>query len=327
MSFTLVPFNLQNSELAHFIAALWNAACGSGLAVTSRLVELNLRSPRGVLQVGWFSRINGEPVGLILASAYRGDPTVTPPDIGWVDALAVSPTAQRRGIGSALLNKAEEWLRAQGCTQARLGGGLRYFVPGLPAELKNERFFSKRGYDNRAENSRVWDVGRDLGGEKPGFFAKLRLGKNPGFLVRPARSDDADALRDFFTREFPGRWRYEFEQYLADGGDIGDYTILLTERGLDAFCQITFEDSLRPIEHFYMHALPRPWGQAGPLGVSADRRGSGLGAVIVDGALERLRAAGVRGCVIDWTDLVEFYARFGFTPHREYLILIKPILP
>jgi predicted N-acetyltransferase YhbS len=57
--------------------------------------------------------------------------------------------------------------------------------------------------------------------------------------------------------------------------------------------------------------------------VSSDARGRGFGTALVRAALDQLRRQGVRGCVIDWTHLIDFYAKFGFKPYREYAILIK----
>jgi predicted N-acetyltransferase YhbS len=85
------------------------------------------------------------------------------------------------------------------------------------------------------------------------------------------------------------------------------------------------EDSAWPIERHYMHRLPRPWGQLGPIGVSRDCRGKGYGTTLLDAGLRCLRDHGVRGCVIDWTGLLEFYARFGFEPYRKYVILLKQL--
>ncbi len=81
---------------------------------------------------------------------------------------------------------------------------------------------------------------------------------------------------DFLRREFPGRWRFEFEAHLSEGGRISDFIALWTERGVDGCCLLTFEDSRRPLDRFFPHALPKPWGQLGSIGVSADIARQGL---------------------------------------------------
>ncbi len=111
-------------------------------------------------------------------------------------------------------------------------------------------------------------------------------------------------------------------ELLKAGGRVEDYVLLWSERGVDGCLLVTFEDSLRPLDRFYPHRLPRPWGQLGSVGISADCRGKGYGAVMMDGALRYLQSRGVRGCVIDWLVIVDFYARFGFqgVPRLRYAV-------
>ena len=225
---------------------------------------------------------------------------------------------QRRGIGGELLAWAEEWLREHGCTRARLGGSLRPFAPGLPTELRTDAFFRARGYAPRPNGARVWDVARDLRD-----YATTRP-HNPA-TIRSAQAGDANALLVFFQREFPNRWQYEYEEFLRAGGRISDWMILTTRRGVAGFAKLCLEDSITPINRVYPWKLPRPWGQIGPIGVSQDTRGKGFGGALLDAALCHLRERGVRGCVIDWTGLVDFYGKFGFQPYREYAMSIKEI--
>jgi predicted N-acetyltransferase YhbS len=144
-------------------------------------------------------------------------------------------------------------------------------------------------------------------------------------MVRPGQPGEEEALLTFLRREFPGRWRYDCEEALRNGQRFSDYMLLWTERGVDACCVLTFADSMRPIERFYPYQLPRPWGQLGTVGVSVDRRGRGYGLAVVDAGLRRLHNNGINGCVIDWTGIVGFYAKFGFTPYREYQQMEKEI--
>jgi predicted N-acetyltransferase YhbS len=97
--------------------------------------------------------------------------------------------------------------------------------------------------------------------------------------------------------------------------------LLWSERGVDGCCLLTFPDSVRPLERFYPYQLPKPWGQLGSIGISADRRGVGFGAALLDAGLRRLHNNGVNGCVIDWTTLTDFYGKFGFAPYRSYVML------
>jgi predicted N-acetyltransferase YhbS len=319
MQFQLQPIDTESTHDVT-ITNLWNAACGPDLATTERFVQFNLQPATGSVQAGRLAMQGGQLVGFVLASALPYDRATSPPEIGWIEAVAVLPTFQRRGIGSSLSAWAEEWLAGQGCMYARLGGGLHYFAPGLPVELKADSFFHNRGYQGRSEGDYVWDVARDLSD-----YEYPILGAQSTISVRPAQTQEADAVLEFLQREFPGRWRFEFQEFMRDGGRMSDYVLLWTERGVDGCCRLTFEDSAWPVERFYMRRLPRPWGQLGSIGISADCRGKGYGAALLDGGLRHLRDSGVRGCVIDWTSLLTFYGKFGFEPYREYAVMIKEL--
>ncbi|MBN1921236.1 MAG: GNAT family N-acetyltransferase [Anaerolineae bacterium] len=318
----LMPFDLKLETHHAAAAALWTAACGPDLAITPAFVAFNTRFTTGVSQAGQLAledgQAAGEPVGFVLASATTGDPTYK---LGWIDALAVSPASQRKGYGSALLAWAETWLEAHGARQIRSGGSLRPFTPGLltgPGSAAYE-FFAHRGY---VEEGIEWDVANDLiAYPDPPLPAGAPI-------LRPVETEaDRVALFEFLSHEFPGRWTFECQEFFREGGRPSDWMLLwpVNAEQPAGFCQLTLEDSLRPIERFYPHRLPHPWGQFGPLGVAASARGKGYGAAVVDGAARHLKHLGVRGCIIDWTSLTDFYGKFGFTPYRQYHVVVKEL--
>lgn len=311
--------NANDPTQLEAIATVWNDACGPALAISSQAVHYNLQSVTGGTVTGQLAYHADELIGFVLASTLN-QPHVIAREVGWIDALVVAPAAQRQGIGSALFAWAETWLRDQGCQQLILGASQRPFVPGLPVALGTLDFFTNRGFVAAHD---VWDVAANLA-----LYEKPETVREIDGLVRPAQRGEEDMLLEFLAREFPGRWRFEFSEFLRAkpglrSARFSDYMLLWTERGVDGFCQLTFEDSQRPIERFFPYDLPRPWGQLGPVGVSADRRGQGFGAALLDSGLRRLRDNGVNGCVIDWTGIVDFYAKFGFQPYRQYQMLRK----
>jgi GNAT superfamily N-acetyltransferase len=320
---TSVQFQLTdhaNSADMQQVTDLWNAACGADLAISPRLAVYSLRPSPGGLQTASFALVNDQPVGFVSVS-YLNDSTVARPHSGWIDAIAVTPDYQRQGIGTALLHWAEEWLNQQGSQVIAIGSGHRSFVPGVPEELNSVGFFERHGYGATPQTRmREWDVAANLSTYTPPSTVR-----KVDALIRPAQADDYQPMLAFLQREFPDSWRYAFEEHVAAGGRISDYMVLWTARGVDGCCVLTFEDSLVPIERFYPYRLPRPWGQLGSIGISEDRRGQGLGTALLDAGLRRLHNNGVNGCIIDWTNLLDFYGKFGFTPHRSYLILFKTV--
>ena len=318
----LKPFDLASPLHQAAAAFLWTAACGPDLAITPRFVSFNLQPCTGKVQAGrlaFGSADNVEPVGFVTASALPGDPLASWPGVGHIDAIAVAPAAQGRGVGSALLAWAEGWVREQGRRHAVLGASQRPFVPGIPVELNSASFFLHRGYTPNPGYETVWDMAHDL----RDYGTPPTATKARDVIARPARPGDEEALLGFLRREFPGGWRYEAEELLRVGLRISDYILLWSERGVDGCCLVTLEDSLRPMDRFYPYKLPRLWGQLGSIGISTDRRGLGYGAALLDAGLRHLRDNGVRGCIIDWLVLVDFYARFGFRTFRQYQMLSK----
>jgi len=308
------------------MAQVWNGACGEDWAISERFVAHNLRPSAGVERRVWLvRRADGEAAGFIIASRLGGEPDVAPESLGWINAIAVAPAEQGRGIGRRLLTAAEDWLRGLGCKQVRLGGSVRPFTPGLPVDpppaTGSLDAFASLGYLPELDGEpleQIWDVGADLARYQP----PPEMGEVAG-AVHPAAPGQEGPLIDFLKREFPGRWRYDAEEFLDDGGRISDFMLLWTATGVEGFCQLTFDDSVRPLERYYPYDLPKPWGQLGPIGVSEGVRGQGFGLAVVDAGLRRLHNNGVNGCVIDWTEYLDFYAKFGFQPRRTYQKLIK----
>lgn len=311
------PFQRANPDHWRILAEVWNSAMPSHLTISLKLARYNVGQITGGSQAGQIAWLAGEPVGVILASHLTGEPTVMPPTVGWIDALVVAPQAQRQGIGRTLLLWAEQWLASVGCQMSILGASIRPFLPGVPLEVETAPFFHRCGYK---DEQIVWDVAANLASYSPPADLRAIDG-----AVRPGQPGDEEALLTFLRREFPGRWRYELEEHRRAGQRFSDYMLLWTERGVDACCILTFEDSGQPIERFYPYQLPRPWGQLGTVGVSADRRGRGYGLAVVDAGLRRLHNNGINGCVIDWTTIGSFYAKFGFQGYREYQQMEKKI--
>jgi predicted N-acetyltransferase YhbS len=287
---------------------VWNMACGESLCITHDLFEYNTRPTPGVAQMGRVAVLDGKTVGTVLASVAQRR--------GWVDVIAIAPQAQRQGIGAGLLDWACGWLREQGCEEVRLGSSLRPFVPGLPAELMTLAFFIKQGWTHNGEE---WDLACNLAEQR------YALPDDADYRCRPAEPGDLTDFHDFLGRNFPGRWHWEFNEFLREEGRLTDYMLLHAQGRVHGFCRVTLADSERPIDRYYMHDLPKPWGQLGTVGVSEEMRGRGFGRAVVVAALQRLQTLGVRGCVIDWTDLLDFYAKFGFKPLRQYHMLSKNV--
>lgn len=311
---THIPFDPNNPDHHALLAALWNSGLEAELSISAEFVHSVTQPFTGGAQAGHIALVDGVPVGVILASAHPQAPPTLPRDVGWIDAVAVDPTHQRRGIGRALLAWAEEWLVGQGAATIRVGCGLRHLTPGAPESVAP--FFAACGYT--LDDDVNWDVARSLADYAPP--PDLRAVPAAAY---PAQPGQEDLLLGFLRREFPGRWTFETEEFLREGGRVSDFMLLWSESGVEGVCRLSFEDSLWGLGRYYPYSLPRPWGQLGFIGVAEQVRGQGMGLFLLDAGLRRLHNTGVNGCVIDWTGLLDFYGKAGFVPYRKWAVLQK----
>ncbi len=303
----------RDGRLLEDLTEIWNAACGTELSITPGFMDYNLRPSTGIVQMGSLAARGGMPVGFALASCAAGEGMG---EQAWIDAVAVRPEAQRRGVGRALLEWATSWLASLGCHRVNLGTSMRPFTPGLPSDLNPEPFL-RLGFQ---QTGSCWDLSANIKEFQPRFPRPA-----PGVEVRCLQAGETDQLLAFLREEFPGRWNYEVEEHLREGSNPADILILWEESQIRGFCRVTYEGSDAPIERFYLQKLPHPWGQAGTYGVAAGQRGRGLGLYLIQQSLVNLQSRGVDGCIIDWTNYLDLYGKFGFIPYRQYRMLSREI--
>lgn len=306
----------NSADLAQ-IARLWSSAAGPELAMSQRMVRYYAEPAEGVWQSGRFAEFDGRLVGLVwITTAHKlnRDHGLS----GFVEMLCVDPGYQGRGIGTRLLGWAEDMLADQACERIVLGGGFRYPVNCVPLELESQDYFRDRGY---LDGVPVWDVVRDL----TGFDADDEIGEYDALIVEASETDQAE-LFEFLDTTYP-RWAIELTDFRKSQGRLSDYLVLRVDGQLQGFCQLTFEDSRRPLERFLGSPLPRPWGELGPIGLTQSVRGRGFGGALLREGLAVLRNKGVRGCRILWTPVPHFFETAGFQREREFTMMSKDINP
>jgi GNAT superfamily N-acetyltransferase len=236
---------------------------------------------------------------------------------GWIEALVVDPGCQRQGLGRDLLAWAMYKLRSEGADKIHLGGGFRHFFPGIPGELPGlPEFFSKAGF---ARGSTVYDLRGNLRNFVAPPSARAAIAA-VGAECGPCQEHDVPALLEFLQAEFPGRWRFDSKRFLDLGGAPQDFVILRQGLRVIGFAHIHHPRSvfLGP-PAYWRKLLGRRYGGLGPIGVAAGMRGKDLGLALLQLALEYDASLGVDDAVIDWTTLLGFYGRVGFTPWKTYV--------
>lgn len=302
------------------VLTIWNAALGERFPLAAELFLQNgVHDPHAGPEACWLATVPRHPdaVGFCLAKIVR-EPLGSDgwlPHQGWVSLLAVHPAYQRRGIGTALLARAERYLRTHSRTTIVLGADPNHFLPGVPADEGAVAFFRAAGYDFAGE---AYDLRLTL--SPP--IARAREPMLPaagGVTIRPLEPPDMPGLMTFLDESFPGRWRYTIGRVLAQGGSIGDIMGVVSAGRVIGFGQLFHPGSgwIGP-SIAWTRGLGRRAGGIGPMGLAPRFRGRGLGLALLAQSVRHLTQLGVEEIVVDWTGLLDFYGRLGFSVWRRY---------
>lgn len=299
------------------LCALWNQELGDRFPMRPDLFRQNSFEDQNVLQDGsWISLDPATrlPIGFIVAKCWQERlPLQLGKGVGWIQVLLVAKEFRRQGIGADLLKRAQMALRQQGVEKILLGRDPYHYFPGIPEESPEVKaWFEKRGYILSAP------LENDLLCQYSSLSAK-ELPSISGGRFRLLTTADKDDFLTFMHRCFPGRWEYEAIHYFQRGGTGREFVVLEKQDGIVGFCRINDSRSPFIAQNVYWAPLFREeLGGIGPLGVDADYRGQGLGLAIVEAGIAVLQQRGIRNIVIDWTALVDFYAKLGYRSWKQY---------
>jgi len=314
----IVPFH---PRMVPEMVAVWNAAMGGAFPLDEALFRQNVVEDPHFDPLGCRTACGHDAdrvVGFCIAKVAR-EPLGADgllPDRGWISAVAVQPSAQRNGLGTALPREGEAFLRPRGRPRAILGGDPAHFFPGVPAGTPAVEFFSARGYRLQGD---AYDLRRALADYQTSADVEAALAAHPDLEIRPCRPGEERSLLAFLDAVFPGRWRYALGQFLAMGGAIEDIMGVVRGTTVVGFAHLFHPASrwIGPSIAWTRQAGSRVGG-LGPMGLASEVRGRGLGLALLDRAMTHLVRQGVDEMVIDWTVLLDFYGRLGFVPWKHY---------
>jgi GNAT superfamily N-acetyltransferase len=272
----------------------------------------------------WIAIRGGGAIGAVL-SKYNEDGT------GSISVLLVDSAYRGLGVGSALLTKAEKALIAAGARTIKTGQERNHYFPGVPGSSITGGWLQRRGYTYRnttydmisvggSHSTTESDTASAVSSVKP---ADLSIGLELRQL-RPWNKDDRNALLQFMKYEFPGRWEESARSYFDNQGTGAEYVAIWQTGEIVGFCRVT--DELSPFMVASLNWSPlfdEQCGGIGPIGVAARCRSQGLGAALLKTAVRILRERGCGPIIIDWTQHLDYYNRFGFVPWKSYDVYEK----
>ena len=226
--------------------------------------------------------------------------------------------AAAAGYRHALARGRAQHLRQAGVGALRLGGGGAYrFWPGIPTDLPGAYpFFASCGWPLDPEQ-RSCDLVRDLSDFQMPAAMRARLAQEQ-VTIRPAREDEVADVLAFEAEHFPG-WAGAFV-YTAELGDFQNMLIAIDPRkGIVGTLMLhTPASRWLGANITWKTLLGDNLGGISAVGVAASERGRGIGIGMVAVGSEVLRDRGIGNCHIDWTRIVDFYGKLGYTVWREY---------
>ncbi|GAA2758790.1 GNAT family N-acetyltransferase [Actinopolymorpha rutila] len=236
------------------------------------------------------------------------------PGTGWLPFFFVTPDARGVGVGRAVVRSALDWLRNQGAREVFFASYTpNYVLPGLDAEAYPEADALLRdlGFERRSEAAAMDRslVGYRLPDELRARVDDLVAG---GHRFGTPTGDDLVEVVRLAGEDFSPDWARAIRSAVVAG--------LPLDRIVGAW------DPDGTLAGWAMHAAyENVLERFGPFGVRPDRRGTGLGRILLHLTLERMRAAGAHSAWFLWTGerspAGQLYRSTGFAVTRRFAVL------
>lgn len=306
-------------------SCIWNEDCGFIFPITDRVMDQNIRHHSGFLANASFLAFSEKTLVGFMFCKYHPNPMVPKWSVkAYISLFYVKRSFRKQGIGSELLKRCEEELYKLPIETISVGAEIENFFPGVPTEFDNrtDTFLANRGYSVRSITHDLIGFTKDID-----YFKRHTDEKR--FTWALANQNDIEAVRAFFKKNFPGRWEYEYEEYLAQKGHGQDYLIIKDNENKGIVCAfVRVNDRTSPILPYNVTYYDRfsNLGGIGPLGVDKDYRKMGLGYDIVALGMNELKRRGMDEIIIDWTGIMEFYRQFHCEVWKTYRYVDKEIV-
>ena len=230
------------------------------------------------------------------------------PDRGWIVVMFVAREYQRKGIGTALVNRAEEDMKRVGAKNITLSAySPSYFFPGVDEENypAAAAFFKGLGY---VPGKKDYSMCKDLHGYQMSqeSVKKMEAAEEKGYRFINFTYDYALELLEFNKNQFGGGWKRNALMAMQNGTAEDLILLVLSPKGsICGFC-------MRMIDGNPM--------RFGPIGIDKAMRNEGLGSILLDFAQLEMAKRGVYHMYFVSTDEPgrRYYERHGIHVFRSF---------
>ncbi|MGB9691725.1 MAG: GNAT family N-acetyltransferase [Candidatus Sumerlaeaceae bacterium] len=254
------------------------------------IAEKTLQAPDSFPHLGLACEVGGQVVGFV-----QGAFGVNEEDQGrgYIRLMAVAPSHQRQGVGSALLRELEARLRAAGASEVSvMDVPQNYFMPGLDFRYTRAVcFLLRHGFQMVHENhNMLCDIAPDRWND---LDEQARRMGAEGFDIGRAAREEWPRIASFLDAHWPA-WRNEVQRALHN--EPPAVFVARHEDRIIAFA--AYQGNNRALNWF------------GPMGTTPECRGRGIGALLLRLCLRELARQGWHQAIIPWVGPICFYARF-----------------
>lgn len=239
---------------------------------------------------------------------------------GWMPFFFVSPEYEKSGVGSAMLQRAKQFLIKNGRKQLFFASyAPNYFVPGIDEEVypKAYAFLQKQGFQKlyspiAMDRSLVYySIADDAKKTK-------QQREKEGYVFRFAEDRDLYEVIQFANDKFNPDWGRAIRDGILQG-------LPLMER-----LMITRNPKGEVVGFAVYGAYEGIPERFGPFGVDETERGKGLGKIILADILHQMKSEGLHGAWFLWTGektaAGHLYKKLGFHKTRKFHVMKQDLM-
>ncbi len=237
------------------------------------------------------------------------------PTRGWINVMFVEESYRRQGIGTELVNMAQQKLKEMGAQNITLGAySPNYFFPGVDKDNYKDavKFFDEVGYKAGKESYSMCKSLHDYRMSQK-TLDKISKAKEHGYEIKNFEYKYALDLLEFLRVEFGGGWKRN--------------ALISMQNNLAEDCILVCTDKNEDIVGFCMRMIDGNPMRFGPIGVKEDARNHGIGGIIFDIMQMEMQKKGIYHMYFVSTEENgrRFYERHGLEVFRTFIDYTKEI--
>ena len=255
-------------------------------------------------------------IGFIFLKRFSDDRLVNYSNNLYISLFYVSKKYRKQGIGSNLFDFAEEIRDGK---ELIIGKDINNFFPGVPTDFDNltDVWLEKRGFVGKRYT-------HDLITKDP----KIYEIRNKDVEYKYCDDSQKEELIQMMINNNWGRWALEAKEYFEKKteNDKNAYIVGMVDGKIISFAKVNDYKMYLSSYNLMWKERFENLGGFGPLGVDRNYRKKGIGFDMISVSLNDLVNKGCKTIILDWTGLMELYAKFNFEVWKSYKYMSKSFL-